>query len=225
MTPSRLFAALLSLFLFAFAISSCVVRFANSEQGLSENYRRVYLPAAIDNTSRGGVAARVAFAIRKQLSLRTEITLVPIEEARLALDIEIRNHTRASTSQADCEELLKEDPNARVASEAFSCKDDLSFGRAQVSAEGETITLDVLARAVDLNNGSVFFARSFLVSRSFPVVHDEIAERKRLAEAKLPQYHALRYLENADDTALSLGYTIADKIVLTILTLDPSETK
>lgn len=201
-----------------FFLNACVIRFRNSERGLDASFRKVYVPAATDISTRAGPAARISYAVRRAMALKTQISLVPLDEARLGVDIQVNNQTRSTVKALECNKTV--DPARQtVASKSYTCS-QLGFSQATVSSEVEAVTLNVVARAIDLNTGKVFFTKTFEMNRQYQVVAPEGELQNNIAA--LPEVHALRYQENGDNATVEIAEVIADQVVDSILSLDPA---
>lgn len=200
--------------------SSCVFRFANAERNIDALYRRIYLPAANDYGTHGGVSARVSQAVRRALALDTRFSLVPASEARVAVDVAILDSRRVTTKVLEC----KSDDDV-VASDSRSCrnlKDD--FSAPDASAEQESTVVDLRVRLVDLGDGRLLFNRTLpnVSSGAYDLV-GTADTRKGLEDT--PQLHALRYVENVDAAYARVGEVVAAQVVSALLSLDSYETR
>lgn len=214
---------LILLLSFLLGIAGCVVRFRNSEQGLNSSFRRIYLPASTDTSTYGGASARVSYAVRRAMSLRTEISLVALDEARVALDLQILSRSRVTSEQLECSSDETVRNSQFLASGAVPCRTERGFAQAEISAESERQNMTVQARAVDLNTGQVLFTRNFDLASGYPIVSAD--EDVKVQLRSVPEYHALRYMENADKAVQSMANQVASQIVGSILSLDPSITR
>lgn len=200
------------------ALGGCVVRFVNADRRVDSSFRKIFVPAATDTSTRGGQAARLSAAIRRAIALDTRFALVSMEEARWALDVQVRNSQRQTAQTSDCERDA--DKNS-VASGAYSCDSvKLSFSQPSVSSETEVVSLSVNARAIDLQTGRALVSTSFdtITSGELPVVGTEAVQRNL---ARTPELHALRYVENIDRGVENIADKIAASLLNTLLSLDP----
>lgn len=217
----------LALALTCTATTACVVSFRKSSEGLSTSLRKVYFPAVRDSSSRGGAAGRVSYALRRAIALRTEISLVPVDEASLGIDVEVRKQNRVTTKETRCPVDKSQHPT--LAAEAYVCDDAaLGLGRARVAAEEETLSLTVVTRGYDLNSGALLFSKDFLISKNYNIISDDAGIRHRL-HSKYSEnpalYHSFRYLENADKAVDDISGDIAGQLISQILSIRPSSTE
>lgn len=204
--------------LIAFALPGCVVRLTNSERNVETSFRKIYFPAATDISTHGGQASRISVAVRRAFALDTRFELTSLDEARWALDVQIKNSLVTATKTEECKlgtEVL--------GSGAYGCELVLNnFNQPTISSEEEQLFLDVDVRAIDLNTGKALRSLRFekVSSGAFPVVGDaDIRARLRAT----PQLHALRYVENRDSAVDTIASNIAGQVLASMLTLDPNE--
>ena len=198
-------------------LSGCVVRLTNSERSVDTSFRKIYLPAATDISARGGHAGRLSAAVRRAFALDTRFELTSLEDARWALDVQIKDSMLAAAKTEECKlgtEVL--------ASGSYACTQVLeNFNQPEISSEEEQLLLDIDVRAIDLNTGKSLRSLRFekVASGAFPVVGDaDIRARLRAT----PELHALRYVENVDNATDTIASNIAAQIIASMLTLDPS---
>lgn len=195
----------------------CVARFSNSERNVDGNFRKVYVPAVNDVSTRGGQAGRVSAAVRRAIALDTRFSMSSLQNARWALDVTIRDSVRQTTRFEECKQA-----GEVLAGDAYACTNvERNFNTPEVSAEEEALLLDVDVRAIDLNNGGTLAAKRYarVSSGAYNLVGDDDT-RKMLAAT--PELHALRYVENADDAVARIGQTIAADILALLAGIDPA---
>lgn len=197
--------------------TGCVFRYANAERNIDSAFRRVYVPAVTDASTRGGQAGRVSSAVRRALSLDTRFALVPANEARVAVDVQILESAKVTTEVVECkagtEVLAAESSPCEVVQKGFILPD--------ASAERETALLDVRIRLVDLNTGRLLHNRVLpqVSSGAYPLVGEAEA---RAGLRRTPELHALRYVEKVDSAIDRIGQTVAAEVVGVLLSLDAS---
>lgn len=202
------------LLFFALQSTACVIGFGNSEQTLDSNVRRVYLPPAIDNSSLGGASSRVSYEVRRQLALNTNIQMVSIDEARLAIDIQIREQTRAPAGAViDCQSTSTNP----IGSKAFDCN-DLSVAQATLAAEDEALGMTAVVSFIDLDNGKNILSATLPLGVVHPTVSADESERN--AVKSRPDLHALRYFERHDNALRSIGSSLASQVSAMLNAID-----
>lgn len=208
------------LLLLALSTQGCVLRFSNSDRRIDANYRRIFVPSAVDSSSRGGQASRISRQLRQALALDTRFVLVPLNEARLAVDVQILDSKKVTTATADCD---RKPTNNRVASGAFSCDDAmLNINQATVSSEKENLVMEIQVRVIDLNSGHIVSKNTFKnISSEYPVVSASDTVNANLS--RTPQLHALRYVENMDGAVDSIGSSVASSVLSALLSLSPQD--
>ena len=201
----------------ALASSGCVFRYANAERNIDSAFRRVYVPAVTDASTRGGQAGRLSHAVRRSLSLDTRFALVPANQARVAVDIQILESAKVTAEVVECKtgtEIL--------AAESTSCDAvKRGFNLPDASAERETALLDVRVRVVDLNDGRLLYNRVLpqVSSGPYPLVGEA---ETRAGLKRTPELHALRYVEKVDAAIDRIGQTVAAEVSGVLLSLDTS---
>jgi hypothetical protein len=199
----------------ALGASGCTFRYANAERNIDSAYRRVYLPTATDASARGGQASRVSQAVRRALALDTRFSLVPVNQARVAVDVTIVDSARVTSEVIECktnQEIL--------AGESVSCADvQKGFALPDASAEKEVTLVDVRVRVVDLTDGRLLYNRTLpKVSSGVYELVGDVDTRRGLKAT--PQLHALRYVERVDAALERVGQGVAAEIVSALLSLD-----
>ena len=151
--------------LLALVLGGCVTGFTNAQRRLDSRSRTLFVPAVSDVSSRGGNSGRLSVAIRRALALDTRFQLVPIEEARWAVGMDLVNVDRRTETAAECAGSNTQ-ANATVASLAFACKKlQEQLALAEVSSETESVGLDLRVRAVDLTSGATVLTLRYDASR------------------------------------------------------------
>lgn len=156
------------------------------------------------------------------MAQRTGVTLTSVENARWALEMRILDRMQAIHVVDNC----NNPGNARVASGAYQCADihpemkggpasaPTSFNQPSVSPNSENMFLVVKVRAIDLNDGHVFWSKFY--NGNLPaVVFNEIGDTDGRTIANMqntPDLHALRYQEAVDSAVSSYATAIANDL-------------
>jgi hypothetical protein len=170
--------------------------------------------------------------VRDLLSKRTDIKLVPVNEARWALQMTILDRQQTIVAVDDCTNT----GNPTVGSGAFLCTTihpeifnentslPTSFNQPSVSPSQESISLVVSVRAIDLNNGQVMWAKLYN-GQVPPVVFNEIGDTgDRITMTQLqnmPDLHAMRYQEVVESAVQTYSQAIAADIENLVFTSFP----
>ncbi len=212
----------------------CVVGFTNAQNHVPVLYSKIYLPAAIDYSIYSGNSSRLTYAIRNVLANRRDIQLTVLEDARVALQVKILDRLQSINAVDDCHNL---GGTSSVASGAFTCSaihpelsqsnpGPTSFNQPAVSPRSESISLVVDAKAIDLNNGHILWAKKYVASNISPTTFDEIGDagdnRTHAYTAQTPDLHSLRYQEAIDNAVKAYSNKIADDIKNSLISSLPT---
>lgn len=204
------------------SFTSCVIGLSNAEHRLPEKFSHIFIPSAHDSSAYSGNSSRLTFAVRNLVAQRTGVTLTSIEKARWALEMRIIDRIQAINVVDNC----NNPGNARVASGAYQCAEihpemkggpataPTSFTHPSVSPSSENMMLVVRVRAIDLNDGHVFWSKFY--NGNLPlVVFNEIGDTDGRTIANMqntPDLHALRYQEAVDNAVNSYATAIANDL-------------
>ncbi len=198
----------------------CAVSFTNSQQRISPDFRRVYLPAATDNTTSGGNSLRISRSVRRKLAQNTQFELVSIEDARWGIDIRIIERRVAITAVEVCTNA-----NRTIAAGAVQCDDPEFLVRLpQKVADQEGINMTAEISTVDLRTGQTV-RRSQVdlkgIDAPYWVVADKNGDgaRIRTSLTSTREIHSLRYLENVDAAVERAGERIAAQVTSMMMSL------
>ncbi len=209
-----------SLLFLLFAPFGCAVSFTNSQQRISPEFRRVYVPAATDNTTSGGNSLRISRTVRRKLAQNTQFELVPIEEARWGIDIRIVERRIAITAVEVCTNA-----NRTIAAGAVQCDDpEFQVRLPQKVADQEGINMIAEINTVDLRTGQIIHRSQVdLKGTDAPywVVADKNGDgaRIRTSLTSTREIHSMRYLENVDAAVERAGEKIAAQVTSMMMSL------
>ena len=196
--------------------------FYNSQSHIPIVYSNIYVPAANDSSIYSGNSSRLSFAVRNVLANRTDIHLTDISNARVALQIKILDRQQTIAAVDSCNNASG---TPTVGSGAFVCTQihpemtggnpgaPISFNQPSVSPSKESLSLIVEAKAIDLNDGKILWAKRYIAGNLAPVIFNEIGDngdgRTMVYMAKIPDQHGLRYQEAVDSAVQAFSNTIA----------------
>ena len=202
--------------------NSCVVGFYNSQNHVPVIYSKIYIPAANDSSIYSGNSSRLSYAVRNALANRTDVQLTSLDDARLALQIKIIDRQQSIAAVDSCNNASG---TPTVGSGAFKCTQihpemtggssttPTSFNQPSVSPSSENLTLVVDAKAIDLNNGKILWAKRYFAGNIAPIVFNEIGDvdggRTMAYMAQNPDQHGLRYQEAVDNAVQAFSSSIA----------------
>lgn len=205
-----------------FFIPGCRVTFASdgvirSSAG-GQKARTLYLPSATDQSSQGGLAARVTQAVQRELTRYPNVLLTSAEDAAVAVDIRIVSQGFLVSTVSECD--LKNDTTKtkKIGSEAFRC-DEIAFSTSQsdIASESEILQAVVRMSAIDLSSGAALAQMDIPVSSAAFAVVGSTTLATNLAD-RTP-FHALRYAENRDRARDEIAFNVAQRLVPTLLNL------
>lgn len=213
------------LFLFTILIFSagCVMGFSNQNRHISEEYSKVYIPAATDTSVYAGNSSRLSHAVRALLATRSDIHFTALEQARWALQIKILDRKQSISIVDNC----ANPGTPTVASGAYSCaaihpeltsgnpSAPTSFNQPAVSPQSESIYLVVLVKAIDLNTGAVIWSKPYgsnIPAAAFNEIGDTGDKRTITYLQNTPDMHPLRYQETVENAVQSIATNIATDI-------------
>jgi hypothetical protein len=193
-------------------ICGCAVNFTNAQQGISPEYRKVFVPAATDISTSGGNSLRISQAVRRKLAKNTQFELVPLEEARWGIDIRIVARKIGITLVEVCTTA-----NPIIASGAHKC-DDTNIHIPTKVADQEGVGMVAEIHTIDLRTGQTIRKSQVDLNPSevpFWVVADRNGDgaRVRSSLSRTPELHALRYAENLDAAVERAGERIATQVM------------
>ncbi len=211
--------------------SACVIGFSNFQNHIPEEYAKVYVPAAIDNSIYSGNSSRLSQAIRKELSLRTDLQLTDINHAQWALFIKITDRLQNIIAVDDC----KNPSAASIANGAYLCSKihpeltnqanvPYSLNQPNISPAKEELSLIAEIKAIDLNTGNVIWAKEYSSKNIQPISFHEIGDTDGKTVKYMqwtPDLHVLRYQEAVDNAVMSFANTVASDVLKTIFASMP----
>lgn len=178
--------------------------------------RVVHIPSAVDQTAHGGLSNRLTRALHLEALKNLQLRLVPIDEARVAVDVQIEDVSWSVVKVSECDSRSETAATGRMGSQAYGCKTvGYSVEQAEVTSEQEALTVRVTAQGVDLATGQSIFRRTLTAgSGAFDVVGDSTVTGNL---TNRPEFHAIRYVDNRDRArqlvAESLGAQITGLIL------------
>jgi hypothetical protein len=197
-------------------LSGCVYKLVNSERMSVHQPRTLFINPVNDQTSRGGQAAKLMAALRRQLLQDRSFILTDLETARWGLEVRVTDSNRAITKFEKCDQ-----GNEILASGAVPCNRISGDGDLpNISAEEEISVMSVEATGLDLRTGTVLFRLNLpnLTSGAYNVVGDGTVRGALSSNRNL---HVLRYFENSEKAVESLANTAAVRIYEQLVSVPP----
>lgn len=187
-----------------------------SDGSLRGPVRIVHIPSAVDQTAHGGLAARLTQALYLEALKNLQLRLAPIDEARVAIDVQIEDVSWSVVKISECDNRSETAASSRVGSQAYGCKTiSYSVEQAEVTSEQETLTVRVTAKGIDLATGQSIFRQTLTVgSGAFDVVGDSTVTGNLKDR---PEFHAIRYIDNRDRARQIVAQSLGTQITGLIL--------
>lgn len=208
--------------LLSIGVSSCQVTWqANGEptagKSLRGPLRVVHIPSAVDQTAQGGLATRVTQALHLEVLKNLQLRLVSLEEARVAVDVQIEDAAWSVVTVSECDSRSETATTDRVGSQAFRCSTvKYSVEQAEVTSEQESLSVRATAHGVDLATGQTVFKNTVSASSGpFDVVGDSTVTGNLTDR---PEFHAIRYMDNRDHARIAVSQSLGAQIARLILT-------
>lgn len=215
-------------------LQGCVVGFSNKKNHIAEEFANVYLPAATDKSVYSGNASRLSQAIRQKLALNSDLNITSANEARWAIEIKIVDRQQNIVSIDDCSNPA----TTTVGNGAFKCAAihpeiadpqttlPKSFNHPSKSPAQERVSLVVEARAVDLNDGRVIWAKRYSQANIKPTTFHEIGDTDGSTVKYMqwtPDLHVLRYHETLENAIKTYAEAISSDVYSMIITAMPKK--
>jgi len=210
--------------------------FSNALTHIPQEFNKIYLPSAHDDSIYGGQSSRLSFSIREYLSHHTDFEFTSLSKARWALDVKIINKTQ----KIEIVDTCNNPGNPIVASGAYFCSIihpeittgdpntplPQSFNQPSLSPNTESTMLYVQVRAIDLKTGATMWAKNYS-DKNLPIqVFSEIGDpgdgRTITNMKRNPNLHALRYREAIDRSVQILSDRISEDIKNVIFAYFPA---